>query len=79
MYRYISRTLDDIITPSGSQSSSRAMQQCYDVQPSGVLDSLEQAYDSLSREVSNAALQHQCALYRSNGVHDKHATVRVIL
>jgi hypothetical protein len=52
MYRYISRTLDDIITPSGSQSSSRAMQQCYDVQPSGVLDSLEQAYDSLSREVN---------------------------
>jgi hypothetical protein len=53
--RYISRTLDDIITPSGSQSSSRAMQQCYDVQPSGVLDSLEQAYDSLSREVNNTA------------------------
>jgi hypothetical protein len=55
------------------------MQQCYDVQPSGVLDSLEQAYDSLSREVINAALQRHCALYRSIGLHDEHATVLVLL
>ncbi|KAG5176762.1 ATG C terminal domain-containing protein [Tribonema minus] len=54
LVRYVSRTLDDIVTPGAADGTSRAMQ-CYDVQPRGVMDSLEQAYVSLSREVLSAA------------------------
>ncbi|CAN0273885.1 unnamed protein product [Discosporangium mesarthrocarpum] len=51
---FIARTLDDIVTSPGSNGSVRGLEY-YDEQPAGVLDSLEQAYDTLSREVQVAA------------------------
>lgn len=47
---YISRTLDDIVTQPGAQASLRGLEY-YDEQPTGVIDSLEHAYDALAKEV----------------------------
>lgn len=47
---YISRTLDDIVTQPGAHASLRGLEY-YDEQPTGVIDSLEHAYDALAKEV----------------------------
>eukprot|EP00903_Cladosiphon_okamuranus_P020010 g18380.t1 len=51
---YISRTLDDIVTQPGAHASLRGLEY-YDEQPTGVIDSLEHAYDALAKEVQVAA------------------------
>lgn len=47
---YISRTLDDIVTQPGAHASLRGLEY-YDEQPTGVIESLEHAYDALAKEV----------------------------
>lgn len=47
---FVARTLDDIVAQPGSRGSLRRVEY-YDEQPTGVLDSLEQAYDALVKEV----------------------------
>lgn len=47
---FVARTLDDIVTQPGSHASLRGLEY-YDEQPTGVLDSLEHAYDALAKEV----------------------------
>ncbi|CAM9161574.1 unnamed protein product, partial [Hapterophycus canaliculatus] len=51
---FVSRTLDDIVTQPGAQASRRGLEY-YDEQPTGVIDSLEHAYDALAKEVQVAA------------------------
>lgn len=50
MASFVARTLDDIVAQPGSRGSLRRVEY-YDEQPTGVLDSLEQAYDALMKEV----------------------------
>lgn len=47
---FVARTLDDIAIQPGSRASLRGLEY-YDEQPTGVLDSLEHAYDALAKEV----------------------------
>lgn len=47
---FVARTLDDIVAQPGSRASLRGLEY-YDEQPTGVLDSLEHAYDALVKEV----------------------------
>lgn len=47
---FVSRTLDDIVAQPGAQASLRGLEY-YDEQPTGVIDSLEHAYDTLAKEV----------------------------
>lgn len=47
---FVSRTLDDIVTQPGAHASLRGLEY-YDEQPTGVIDSLEHAYDALAKEV----------------------------
>lgn len=47
---FVARTLDDIVIQPGSRASLRGLEY-YDEQPTGVLDSLEHAYDALAKEV----------------------------
>lgn len=47
---FVSRTLDDIVTQPGAQASRRGLEY-YNEQPTGVIDSLEHAYDALAKEV----------------------------
>ncbi|CBN78544.1 ATG2 Autophagy-related protein homolog [Ectocarpus siliculosus] len=51
---FVSRTLDDIVAQPGAQASLRGLEY-YDEQPTGVIDSLEHAYDTLAKEVQVAA------------------------
>lgn len=47
---FVARTLDDVVAQPGSHASLRGLEY-YDEQPTGVLDSLEHAYDALAKEV----------------------------
>lgn len=47
---FVSRTLDDIVTQPGAHASLRGLEY-YDEQPTGVIDSLEHAYDALAKEM----------------------------
>lgn len=59
---FVARTLDDIVAQPGSRASLRGLEY-YDEQPTGVLDSLEHAYDALVKEVQ-VRLEHvaSCSL-----------------
>lgn len=47
---FVSRTLDDIVTQPGAHASLRGLEY-YDEQPTGVIDSLEHAYDAFAKEM----------------------------
>lgn len=56
---FVARTLDDIAIQPGSRASLRGLEY-YDEQPTGVLDSLEHAYDALAKEVQ---VRHNRLMY----------------
>lgn len=58
---FVARTLDDVVTQPGSRASLRGLEY-YDEQPTGVLDSLEHAYDALAKEMQVLPVFDACVV-----------------